>query len=252
LKIIGSQKLTRNKLPNGGKWVIKREFSANCDHIEIVDLDAEPLKEADSLEVFQKAWADTEYTWIYQEYIPLLEQWGEWRVFLINGKTACTVMTTKDPEARDGWHWNQKRSMYTLKKLTAMWKENPNIKADDVGFPKGLTTADIKEANEEINRFAETTLSHHVKAEHLAYHHTPSISLFCRLDIGIMPDSTGNLQYFVNEVTRGPTQTCLFSGTHPDVEDIAPNLGTEFAVAFYNFMCSEHPGASTPDPDANM
>jgi hypothetical protein len=255
--------LTKRTVPCQGKWVIKREFSANCDHVELVDLGDTPLDDPISLDVFQKVWEDTRYAWIVQEYVPLLQQWGEWRVFLMNGKTTCIVMTTKDKQD-DRWHWNQTQSMFTLEKLTsvesrhtsmhqtnqesiyyrAKWKTNPKTSTDEVGYPKSLTKAEIKEAGDEINTFAETTLRHLIKAEQLAHHHTPSISLFCRLDIGIMPDDNGALKYFVNEVTRGPTSTCLFSGKDIDVEDIAPNLGTEFAVAFYEFLCAEHPKAS--------
>jgi hypothetical protein len=120
-----------------------------------------------------------------------------------------------------------------------MWKEEPPATANDIGFPRGVTTEELATAEGELKTFAETTLEHLIKAERLAYHYTPSISLFCRLDIGVMPDNKGHLQYFVNEVTRGPTMTCLFSHG-VDVEEVAPNLGADFANAFHQYLCDKH------------
>lgn len=121
-----------------------------------------------------------------------------------------------------------------------MWTQDPDISADDVGFPRGITKDELTTARTELETFAEKTLSRLIEAERLAYHFTPSISLFCRLDIGVMPDDKGRLQYFVNEVTRGPTMTCLFSGSGTDVEEVAPNLGADFAVAFHKYLCDQH------------
>jgi hypothetical protein len=60
------------------------------------------------------------------------------------------------------------------------------------------------------------------------------------MDVGIMPDCDGNLQYFVNEVTRGPTVTCLFSGSTMDLKMVAANLGADFAVFFHRYLCQHH------------
>jgi hypothetical protein len=62
-----------------------------------------------------------------------------------------------------------------------------------IGFPRGVTTEELATAEWELKTFTETTLEHLIKAERLAYHYTPSISLFCRLDIGVMPDNKGHL-----------------------------------------------------------
>jgi hypothetical protein len=121
-----------------------------------------------------------------------------------------------------------------------MWKENADVTADKIGFPRGITSTELTAAREEMETFAQSTLNQLIEAERLAYYRIPSISLFCRLDIGVTPNELGELRYFVNEVTRGPTTTCLFSGSTPDLEDIAPNLGADFAGTFYKYLCTEH------------
>jgi hypothetical protein len=122
-----------------------------------------------------------------------------------------------------------------------MWKANPNISSDGIAYPQGMPQEQLEAGRQELVTFTETTLQHLIKAERLAYHHKPSIELFCRMDIGVMPDDTGKLQYFVNEVTRGPTVTCLFWANTLDLKMVASNLGADFAVAFHKYLCNQHP-----------
>lgn len=103
--------LTKETIPTEGKWVMKRDFSAHGDHVEIVDFNS--MSEGETL---QHALEDHKYNWTIQSYVPLLEQWGEWRVFLIEGKTRYVIMTTKEPGGN--WSWNKTDSMFTLEKLT--------------------------------------------------------------------------------------------------------------------------------------
>jgi hypothetical protein len=104
-------------VPTNGTWVLKREFSENCQHVEIVDfLDSVTRKKN-----LQRVWKDTRYLWVLQTYVPLLERWGEWRVFLIGGKVRYIVQTTKvHGRERDKWDWNKVNAMFTLSRLTSV------------------------------------------------------------------------------------------------------------------------------------
>jgi hypothetical protein len=117
--------------------------------------------------------------------------------------------------------------------------EDPSISADKIGFPKGLTSSAIKNGRKQLESFAEDTLKRLVEAEKLAYGCTPSIALFCRMDIGVMPKDDGGLGYFVNEVTRCPTKTCKWTGSAPDTEIIPYNLAADFSLIFSDYLRSE-------------
>jgi hypothetical protein len=114
--------------------------------------------------------------------------------------------------------------------------EQKQLTSDDITFPQGIPRDKLLVAQQELETFTETTLTKLIDAEKLAYYHTPSTSLFCRLDIGVMPNAKGNLQYFVNEITRGPTMTCLFSKGL----EVAPNLGADFAVIFHEYLSNNY------------
>lgn len=122
-----------------------------------------------------------------------------------------------------------------------MLKDDPEVSSNIIANPIGLPKEELDAARLELETFAETTLWSLVQAERMAYYHRPSIEIFCRMDIGVMPDEEGNLQYFVNEVTRSPTAACLFSGHTFGVKTVAPNLGADFAVAFHKYLCEQHP-----------
>src|SRR5215471_21577946 len=108
------------------------------------------------------------------------------------------------------------------------------------GEPNGISDAELPKGREELVKFAERTLHRLVVAEQKAYQHKPSISLFCRMDIGIMANKKAELGYFVNEITRGPTPPSLWSSIHERTANIAPKLGAQFSDKFYEFMHSEH------------
>jgi hypothetical protein len=116
-----TQELTPDTIPtNGGKWVIKREFSANHLHVQTVDLEGLMSEAARKLEVFEQVWKDNRFSWIIQSHVPFLERWGEWRVFLIGGKAKYIAMTTKSSGTNREliWSWNKVDQIYTLNTLT--------------------------------------------------------------------------------------------------------------------------------------
>lgn len=111
--------LTRDTIPTSGKWVLKWEFSADSDHVEIVDLDGKTKEKIRSMAPIRQALDDSKHKWIVQSYAHLLQQWGEWRVFLIGGKARYIILTAKaEGERKDKWEWNKVDYLYSLNKLT--------------------------------------------------------------------------------------------------------------------------------------
>ena len=53
--------------------------------------------------------------------------------------------------------------------------------------------------------YNQETFRHFVKKESLKLQAKSSLTLFCRLDIGIIPTSGGTVNYLVNEVEQTPT-----------------------------------------------
>lgn len=76
--------------------------------------------------------------------------------------------------------------------------------------PEG-TIEEKRRADEELHNFARKTLKALVKFETMKYNVTPSIALFCRMDIALTCEEDGELHYFVNEVERTGTVS-LWSG----------------------------------------
>jgi hypothetical protein len=123
-----------------------------------------------------------------------------------------------------------------------LWKKNPNISSDKIAFRQGIASDVYRTGYSRLCSFAKQTLTRLIDAEQLAYGHMPSISLFCRMDIGIMENKeTGNLDYFVNEISRGPTVTCLWGGLNFDTMSIPGNLGADFGTVFYRFLVENYP-----------
>jgi hypothetical protein len=54
----------------------------------------------------------------------------------------------------------------------------------------------------ELDSFATTTLNQLVRAERNNLGRSTGLELFCRLDVGVIRDSHGELMYWVSEVDR--------------------------------------------------
>jgi hypothetical protein len=111
--------LTEDTVPESGKWVLKREFSADSEHVEIVDLDGKTKREIKAMAPIQQALKDSKHKWIIQTYAHMLQQWGEWRVFLIGGKVRYIILTARaEGDRKDKWEWNKVDYLFSLSKLT--------------------------------------------------------------------------------------------------------------------------------------
>jgi hypothetical protein len=73
------------------------------------------------------------------------------------------------------------------------------------------TLDDTRNSEAELFDFARQTLAAAIKFETMKYGAKPSISLFCRMDIGLIHNQNSGLDYFVNEVERTAT-VGLWSG----------------------------------------
>jgi len=232
--------------PPKGRYVLKREFSANAGHVLIVNgVSTKTWKELDGQNT-------SRFVWIQQDYAPLLEQWGEYRIFILGRKVCECVITHRN---KDGlWEWRKAKFGYTLERLEygyflafcciiddvainrGMLREDPHLPSHDMGLPNGVTQNQIAAAQAELYTFALDTLAHIIDAEWLANGCASSLALYCRMDVGIHVKSDGKLCYFVNELCRGPLATCLWTSTDVDSSHIASNLGAEFAPILHRWM----------------
>jgi hypothetical protein len=73
------------------------------------------------------------------------------------------------------------------------------------------TDFEIQEAINELHAFATDTLNALINLEKLQTGAGTTLSQFCRVDISMMQTENGDLDYFVNEVERGP-DVCLWAG----------------------------------------
>jgi hypothetical protein len=101
-------------LPYTGTYVFKREYSSCCAHVEFANMD-DSRERRKILSMIRDSDAGNGYRWIMQEYVSLLRQWGEWRVFMI-GREVKAIVLTKSEEK--GWSWNSANNILPLEDLT--------------------------------------------------------------------------------------------------------------------------------------
>ena len=79
---------------------------------------------------------------------------------------------------------------------------NPVITADQLAESGNADPRVTRRALEELHAFVQQTLDELVKMENRGFG-SSSLDQFCRIDVGLIQHN-GVLQYFVNEVERGP------------------------------------------------
>jgi hypothetical protein len=84
----------------------------------------------------------------------------------------------------------------------------------------------IEKARSELYDFANATLLELIKMDKRKSGAFSSINLFCRMDIGVIAKENGELDYFVNEIERGPN-AALWTGEHNPhlLAEVAKDLG---------------------------
>lgn len=112
-------------------------------------------------------------------------------------------------------------------------------------LPEGLSICNPMEGDYEYRQMAETQFRDFVKKTYDGLYKIEttrlggrsSISVFCRLDVGILMDENHSAYYFVNEVERTPT-TSLWSNTSKNSksQSLIGTLGTTFAYVFHRHL----------------
>lgn len=85
----------------------------------------------------------------------------------------------------------------------------------------------------EFHGFVTRTWENLVLRESREYGSKPSISVFCRMDIGLRIEHGHNPEYFVNEVERTPTTSLWLTCNHTDT---LGTLADTFAMVFKQWV----------------
>jgi hypothetical protein len=108
--------------------------------------------------------------------------------------------------------------------------KNPEATMEDIDFNPDITQAEISANTDELYNFAKATLEGMIEYETRRFGAIPSLSFFCRMDIGLIEREDRTLCYFVNEVER--TSRCSFWSGGSDNRDIAGLIASEFTNYF--------------------
>ncbi|KIK78106.1 hypothetical protein PAXRUDRAFT_28688 [Paxillus rubicundulus Ve08.2h10] len=166
--------------------------------------------------------------WMAQDYMPYLATFGEWRVFIIGGTIIQVVHTHRGCNGH--WHGVQVSSYWSLEELTYVFFIGPvftilmsihskkllipGITTEEIVNPDQGTDSERRHAKKEFEAFTMNIWRNLVLTEKAMIGGSTSISIFCRLDVGLtMKDSYA--MYFVNEVERSLT-TSLWMSAMPD------------------------------------
>ncbi|KAI6137953.1 hypothetical protein BKA82DRAFT_4368126 [Pisolithus tinctorius] len=171
---------------------------------------------------------DSDEVWIAQQYIPSLVFLGEWRVIIVGGQIMSVTHTHRLNNG--GWSGIPVTSFLSLEEAGKIWYDAllscllyleldlANRKDESLSIaerrkrivnPQRGDIETRQRAMDEFNNFVLKAWGELVARETRVGGARPSMSLFCRMDIGIMaPDGMSpklRLGYFVNEVERTPT-----------------------------------------------
>lgn len=95
--------------------------------------------------------------------------------------------------------------------LSDLLHKNAKVSAKQISWSSEANMDMINNAVSELNGFAKANLAALSKMEKQSTGVQSSLDLFCRLDLGVIQTENGRLNYFVNEVERGPN-VCLWTG----------------------------------------
>ncbi|KAI6140221.1 hypothetical protein BKA82DRAFT_4363740 [Pisolithus tinctorius] len=171
---------------------------------------------------------DSDEVWIAQQYIPSLVFLGEWWVIIVGGQIMSVTHTHRLNNG--GWSGIPVTSFLSLEEAGKIWYDAllsclsyleldlANRKDESLSIaerrkrivnPQRGDIETRQRAMDEFNNFVLKAWRELVARETRVGGARPSMSLFCRMDIGIMaPDGMSpklRLGYFVNEVERTPT-----------------------------------------------
>lgn len=110
--------------------------------------------------------------------------------------------------------------------FSQMLHDNPKISVEQIATSCEADKDIRAHAMLELQTFVQTNLLEVTRMEKRTTGTVSSMDIFCRIDVGLILTEDGSLNYFVNEVERGPN-ICLWSGvgfTHL-IGEVASELG---------------------------
>ncbi|KAG6380436.1 hypothetical protein JVT61DRAFT_8574 [Boletus reticuloceps] len=148
-----------------------------------------------------------EQRWASQEYVETLKTLGEWRCFVLGGHIALVVHTIYKPDE----HWEGKRvwQFKSLRQIRELWanRKSVPVTANVLVNPDSGDRLDRTEGWEDFRDFVDKTYKGLVTQESNPTGGKCSLTVFFRMDIGIIFDAEGNPSYFVNEIERTQTMS---------------------------------------------
>lgn len=167
-----------------------------------------------------------EQTWVSQEYVPTLVSLGEWRCFIVGGHVASVVHTRMGDEyiwrARRVWQFLSLREIrcvlhgdhmiiFTDVSITfrELWLNRHAVPVtwEVVMNPDRGDRDDRREGWADLCRFVDKVYQELARTESRTSGTKSSLTVFCRMDVGLIFDDDGNPSYFVNEIERSPTMS---------------------------------------------
>ncbi|KAG6369439.1 hypothetical protein JVT61DRAFT_14857 [Boletus reticuloceps] len=150
-----------------------------------------------------------EQRWVSQDYVDSLAVFGEWRFFIVGGHVICTVHTMKMDDDNDVWHGRRVWQFRSLAEIRELWRNHQDVPvtADVLVNPQTGDRRQRAKGWEELRSFIDAVYRGLVIQESNPSGLRSSLTVFCRMDIGLMFDGEGNPSYFVNEIERTPTMS---------------------------------------------
>ncbi|KAF8425023.1 hypothetical protein L210DRAFT_865476 [Boletus edulis BED1] len=158
-----------------------------------------------------------EQVWISQEFVPTLRSLGEWRVYLVGGRIVNVMHTIDEDHIFTGTRVDRflclreigyvngcGRGMVTDLYYRDLWRNRHVVPVPWTRLvnPDDGHHHDRVKGSEELQAFVDKTFRHLHRAETSVGGFRSSLSVFCRMDVGILFDEGGVPHYFVNEVER--------------------------------------------------
>jgi hypothetical protein len=91
----------------------------------------------------------------------------------------------------------------------------------------------VRRAKKELVTFVKNTLRSVITQEQRQYQAIPSLAQFCRVDVGLIRNEEGKLDYFVNEIERG-INVGLWSGAW--APEKAGKVAEKMATVLYSWI----------------
>ncbi|KAG9308767.1 hypothetical protein JVU11DRAFT_11559 [Chiua virens] len=177
-------------------------------------------------------------SWMSQEYVPTLRQLGEWRFFLVGGKIANVVHTYHDFDTCK-WCGEFVTSFYTKNEIRDIWARHGQgelaISEDTFVNPTRGDLALREKGKREVYEFVDIVFRDLAVRENQIHGTRNSISVFCRIDVGLLFDRAGEPWYFVNEIERTTTASLWL---RMDKINEQRSMMDTFARVFHSYLTS--------------